>query len=438
METYFDTDKLPLPFCPGCGHSIILKQLNEALVSMQLDPHRVVLVTDIGCCGLSDRYFQTNTFHGLHGRSLTYATGIKLMDPDLVVIVLIGDGGCGIGGQHLINAARRNTGIKVLVFNNFNYGMTGGEHSVTTPPGRFTATTPGGQVEQPLDICSTVAVNGANHVRRTSTFDRELKDHIRDAIECEGFALLDIWELCTSYFAPRNRFSKARIRETLDALAFAEGMIANRSKAGFSRSLHENVQSKPQQAYSAPTPLPISFSHRLTHSESLILAGDAGTKIGAAARIFCSAGIMAGLYTSQRHDYPVTVKSGFSISEVMLSPGPIGHPGVDHPAWVIALFPSGLQKVLPLIQALPSSSTVYLAADLPMVRTEADVVRIDFSSGGRLLKRRENRGLAALSAFLLHENLFDDEALYEAAGIREAYAEQNRAAILAGRELKLA
>ncbi|MBP8973405.1 MAG: 2-oxoglutarate synthase, partial [Anaerolineae bacterium] len=98
LTTYLNEDLLPLPFCPGCGHSAIVKHLDAALVQLQLDPRQVVLVTDIGCQGLADRYFDTNAFHGLHGRSVTYATGIKLADPDLQVIVLIGDGGTGIGG----------------------------------------------------------------------------------------------------------------------------------------------------------------------------------------------------------------------------------------------------------------------------------------------------------------------------------------------------
>ena len=172
IQSYLDEETLPYHFCTGCGHGPILDQLDAALVELQLDPKEVVIVSDIGCSGLSDKYFSTNAFHGLHGRSLTYATGIKLANPDLKVIVLIGDGGCGIGGHHLINAARRNIGLTVLVFNNFNYGMTGGEHSVSTPVGANTITTRYGQLEQPMDICETVAVNGAGLAARTTSFDK--------------------------------------------------------------------------------------------------------------------------------------------------------------------------------------------------------------------------------------------------------------------------
>ncbi len=148
-------------------------------MKLGLDPAQTVIVSDIGCQGLGDQYFATNAFHGLHGRSIAYATGIKLADPDLKVIVLIGDGGTGIGGAHLLNAARRNIGLTVLVFNNFNFGMTGGEHSVTTPPGGITATTRGGNLERPLDLCATVAVNGAGFAWRGTAFDRDLADSHR-------------------------------------------------------------------------------------------------------------------------------------------------------------------------------------------------------------------------------------------------------------------
>ena len=108
IESY--RNEKPYPFCPGCGHGAVLDKLNAALVELGTDPSQVVIVSDIGCAGLSDQYFATSAFHGLHGRSITYATGIKLARPELTVIVIMGDGGTGIGGTHLINAARRNAG----------------------------------------------------------------------------------------------------------------------------------------------------------------------------------------------------------------------------------------------------------------------------------------------------------------------------------------
>ena len=232
------------PFCPGCGHGLILNQLNAALVKLGLDPTRVVIVTDIGCQGLGDQYFATHAFHGLHGRSIAYATGIKLADPDLKVIVIMGDGGTGIGGAHLLNAARRNIGLTVLVFNNFNFGMTGGEHSVTTPPGGVTATTRAGNVERPLDVCATVAVNGAGFVWRGTAFDRDLADIIAEAIRSESFALLDIWELCTAYYVPNNEFSRKSLEATRTALGMAAGVLHREARPEYARALRESRGAK--------------------------------------------------------------------------------------------------------------------------------------------------------------------------------------------------
>ncbi len=234
-------NQLPYPFCPGCGHGSVLDRLDRALVQLGSDPSRVVIVSDIGCSGLSDQYFTTNAFHGLHGRSVTYATGIKLADPSLEVVVVMGDGGTGIGGTHLINAARRNIGITVVVMNNLNFGMTGGQHSTTTPEGAITSTTPGGNLEHPLDICATVGVNGAGYVYRGTSFDEELTDRLVEAIQHPGFALLDVWELCTAYFVKANRFSRRAMESLMADADLRPGVLYRRDVAEYAgayRSAH--------------------------------------------------------------------------------------------------------------------------------------------------------------------------------------------------------
>ena len=139
FTTYINEELGSLPYCPGCGHAVLAKSLDKALVKLQVDPKKTVLVTDIGCIGLTCRHFNISAFHGLHGRAITYACGLKLARPELTVIALKGDGACGIGGTHLLNVARRNIGITLIIANNFNYGMTGGQHSVTTPSGGITS-----------------------------------------------------------------------------------------------------------------------------------------------------------------------------------------------------------------------------------------------------------------------------------------------------------
>ncbi|HSO66312.1 MAG TPA: thiamine pyrophosphate-dependent enzyme, partial [Desulfatirhabdiaceae bacterium] len=133
MTSLLNTSRPPV-FCPGCAHERITLALDKTFQSMNIAGHEVALVSDIGCSGLFDTFFNTHAFHGLHGRALTYAAGIKMSRPDLHVIVTMGDGGLGIGGAHLLSACRRNLNMTLLILNNFNFGMTGGQFSATTPP----------------------------------------------------------------------------------------------------------------------------------------------------------------------------------------------------------------------------------------------------------------------------------------------------------------
>ncbi len=198
IDTYLTNEIGPLPFCPGCGHDQLLKALDKALVKLQLDPAKTVIVTDIGCIGLSDQYFITHGFHGLHGRSITYACGMKLARPELTVIVLMGDGGCGIGGSHLLNVARRNIDITLLVANNFNYGMTGGQHSVSTPLSGITPTTPMGNLESAMDLCKTAIAAGAGWVYRGTTFDGSLSNRLFSITRSLGSSSPFTWAILGS------------------------------------------------------------------------------------------------------------------------------------------------------------------------------------------------------------------------------------------------
>ncbi len=427
--SYLNEAMLPLPFCPGCGHSAILKHLDAALVKLQPDPRDVVLVTDIGCQGLSDRYFSTNAFHGLHGRSVTYATGIKLANPDLKVIVLIGDGGTGIGGHHLLNAARRNIGMTVLVFNNLNFGMTGGEHSVTTPPGARTVTTHTGNLEHPLDICATVGVNGAGFVARTTTFDKSLADLIASAIQHDGFSLIDIWELCTAYFVPGNRFNRALLEQTMGNLGFQTGVLVERTRAEYSRAYRAAGQDQRGKPVLPAHGLDARFESALETPLHCVIAGAAGKKIGSAAAMFSQGAILSGLWATQRSDYPVTVKAGHSVADVILSHDDAFHVGATVPDRMIVLFPEGLKKERQRIAQLGPDAILFIDAALLPVETVARVVPLDFSRTGQ---KKETWAVMAIAAMLHHTGLYPLGAFKEAARLRAAYAEENLDAIEAG------
>lgn len=203
---YLKTEAQPYMWCPGCGDGIIVRALAEALSELELPPQKVVIATGIGCWGKADDYFTTHAFHGTHGRALPYATGIKVGNPDLNVIVLMGDGDAvTIGGNHFIHAARRNIDLTAIVANNFNYGMTGGQYSATSPLAARTATSPRGVPEPGFDICALAQTSGANFVARTSAYHvLQIKKYIKQAIQKKGFSLVEVMSPCPTHFGRRN------------------------------------------------------------------------------------------------------------------------------------------------------------------------------------------------------------------------------------------
>jgi len=435
MDTFRNSS--PYPFCPGCGHAMILNHLDAALVRLQLDPHKTVIVSDIGCVGLGDQYFVTNAFHGLHGRSIAYATGIKLANPELDVIVMMGDGGCGIGGAHLINAARRNIGITVLVFNNFNFGMTGGEHSVTTPPGSITATTRFGNPERPLDICGTVAVNGAGYVYRGTSFDKDLPDRIAEAILHNGFSLLDIWELCTAYFVPNNEFTRKALTETISKLQFPTGVLHREERPEYAAEYRRvyRVESGAKGIQRRPNGEPprskVQFAAGLDRKVSIVVAGSAGGKVRSAARLLGQAATLCDLWAAQRDDYPVTVNTGHSVSDVILSLKEIRYAGISRPNVLIVLSDNGYKKVTHYLPHLTPETWLFVTPDVAAagIETPARKVVVDASRAGR-----RNTALAVIAAAMRTTGYLPIEALEEAArqGQRAEVAEENLQAIALG------
>jgi 2-oxoglutarate/2-oxoacid ferredoxin oxidoreductase subunit beta len=414
------------PFCPGCGHGLILNQLNLALMKLGLDPRRVVIVSDIGCQGLGDQYFITNAFHGLHGRSIAYATGIKLADPDLKVIVLIGDGGTGIGGAHLLNAARRNVGLTVLVFNNFNFGMTGGEHSVTTPPGGITATTRDGNLERPLDLCATVAANGAGFAWRGTAFDRDLADVIADAVQSECFALLDIWELCTAYYVPNNDFSRKMLEETRGALGMQNGTVHRETRPEYARGVHAAGTEHTTRSLLGPKPIAPRFASSLDREFRFVIAGSAGGKVRSLARTLGEAALLAGLWATQQDDYPVTVQTGHSISELIFSPREILFTGVTRPDALVLISEEGRRMSDRYLAAMTAESWLFTTPAFAALQTPARHVILDFEAAG-VRDGKKHLALLMSSVALRQLGLFPLEALEEAirCGQRAEVAAEN-------------
>jgi len=208
LHKFLRTELLPTAFCPGCGNGVVAGALLRAIEELGYsDLRKFVFVSGIGCAAwIPSPYFKADTVHTLHGRAIPVAEGIKLVRPDLEVIVIGGDGDiAGIGGNHLVHAARRNMDLLVIMVNNFIYAMTGGQLAPTTPLGFKTTTTPYGNPEPPLDACQLVASLGANYVARWTImhFD-QLKESIKKALKLgKGFRFIEVVSQCTSRVSAR-------------------------------------------------------------------------------------------------------------------------------------------------------------------------------------------------------------------------------------------
>ncbi len=193
-------------WCPGCGNFGILKALKDALVRLNIEQEKVVMVAGIGCSGTITNYVKVNTFHTLHGRVLPVATGIKLSNPELIVIGHAGDGDAyAIGSSHLIHAARRNIDITYIVHNNMVYGLTTGQTSPTSPVGMKSKTTPFGSFENPVNPIALGIASGATFVARGyAGRPKHLSMLIEEAIKHRGFALIDVLQPCVTWDRERG------------------------------------------------------------------------------------------------------------------------------------------------------------------------------------------------------------------------------------------
>ena len=217
MDDLLRTDRLPHIWCPGCGLGVALTCFLSALRKSGLDLDKVAVVSGIGCTGRVAGYVRLDSFHTTHGRAIPFATGLKLANPELTVVVFSGDGDLvTIGGNHFIHAARRNMDITVICVNNFNYGMTGGQAGATTPIGGITTTTPYGNYEYPFNVSALATACGAVYVARwTVLHARRLERSMTEALLKPGFSLVEVISPCPTGFGRRHKQ-----RQGLDTLRY--------------------------------------------------------------------------------------------------------------------------------------------------------------------------------------------------------------------------
>jgi len=225
----------PLQFCPSCQYGTILRLLACALEKTGLEPKQVMAVSGIGCAGwITDRYLKTDTLHTTHGRPISFATGIKLVRPDLKVIVVSGDGDLAtIGTNHLVHAVRRNINLSVFCANNFLYGMTGAQAGATTPRNAITATTPQGNPEQPLDLIKLVLSLGCSMASRYPAMPIGKSpyptiDAIVKTLKHEGFSFFEFISPCVTHFGRKNEMpNPGKLKEYLKDLLIRKEDIAS-------------------------------------------------------------------------------------------------------------------------------------------------------------------------------------------------------------------
>jgi 2-oxoglutarate ferredoxin oxidoreductase subunit beta len=241
--------KFPHVWCPGCGNGIILGALIRAINRLGLTKDEIVLASGIGCSGRMPVYVDFNTLHTTHGRALTFATGIKLAKPSLMVITIMGDGDAtAIGGNHFIHAARRNLDLNAIIINNQIYGMTGGQHSPTTPYGSYATTASYGHIEHAFSIAELAVTAGADFVARGTVYHAQLlEDVIETGLRRRGFSVVEVMSNCHIQFGRRNKMGDPVVmmkwlKDHAVTVKKAKGMSAEEMEDRFTIGVLQDVE----------------------------------------------------------------------------------------------------------------------------------------------------------------------------------------------------
>lgn len=367
--------KSDLPFCKGCGHHFIARNTAMALEKMGLQPLDVILVTDIGCHGIIDSAFATHTVHGLHGRSTAIAAGIAMgLEENKKIIVFLGDGGVTIGMQHLLEAARLNLDMTVIVHNNMLYGMTGGQNSGLTAAGYRTTTTPDGNPYPNYSICDIMRSAGAPYVARIVA-KADFSEQLKEAFSVRGLSFVEILELCPSYGAKFNPgVSVTRMVEQMNielgVWTQERGEPFKPTRRSCSRNLLETIEKwNPKESVA-----------ELNYN--IILGGSAGGGVQKAAELLAMAAMDAGFHSSKKGSYPVTVGVGFSNAEIKISSKEILYHGITQPDVMLISSQDGLEYNARRLRVMKKGK-VYVQEGLnPSVPEGIQVIRKNYLTLG--------------------------------------------------------
>jgi 2-oxoglutarate ferredoxin oxidoreductase subunit beta len=210
-DKYLRLQKMPTLWCWGCGDGVILKTFVRAIDKMGISQDDVCVVSGIGCSGRFSSYVDFNTVHTTHGRTVAYATGIKLANPDKLVVCVAGDGDAlAIGGNHTIHGCRRNIDLTMIIINNFIYGLTNSQTSPTTPEGFWTVSQKAGNIDPTFNTCDLAIASGASFVARETMIEpKKLEKTMIKAMQHKGFALLEVLSNCHINLGRKNKMLSA-------------------------------------------------------------------------------------------------------------------------------------------------------------------------------------------------------------------------------------
>jgi 2-oxoglutarate ferredoxin oxidoreductase subunit beta len=466
-EKYMRGAGLPTIWCPGCGIGTVVWAMTWAVDHLGISQDDVVVVTGIGCSGYLYNYLNFDGYHGTHGRALPAATGIKMANPRLQVLVPMGDGDCAaIGGNHFIHAARRNVDLTAIVINNGIYGMTGGQYSPLTSRGSRASTAPFGTIEDPFDISALAIAAGATFVARGGTYQpRQLAELIARGMKHKGFSVIEAISQCPVQYGSRNPPGLAgdMIRWQRDhavSLESAATMSQTDLKGCFTTGVLRDADC-PENEYSArwagvvaeaqgasavlretgmPAATVLSGRTPLGRPQGgrseLRLAGVGGQGLALAGEILATAaGMVEGRRVAQVEFHGANQRGGPSRAELVISDEEIAYPAVARTGVLLAMTPKALADYLP--KARPGSIVIVDSTHIAeMPASEAVVYAIPLTRIARDLGAEISVNIVALAALVALSGVVTPEALESAALSRLPVRSHdlNRRALLAGWE----
>ncbi len=377
-----------LPYCPGCSYHLVTRFMDKALEKLGFSPLEIILVSDIGCCGLIDSTLGVNTIHGLHGRSNALGLGVAACAENKKVVVFQGDGGITIGMQHMLEAARLNVNMTVIVVNNFVYGMTGGQPSGLTPENFENRLRPQNFTFPPYDIVRLAYEAGAAYSARLYALG-DFSAQLAEAFAVNGFSLVEIIGCCVSYGAANVSVLKQFEKETLVLKRERQPLQIDFSQK---KSLLQDAQTAQYKA-------------ELRGELNFLFAGSAGEAVQTAGEIFAQAAVLSGLYSTKKSEYPITVGTGFSVAEVKISEKEIIFTGVNKPDVVFLTSADGLQKIIGLVEK-KNFGQLIIDSSLPLPEG-GNVISRPF----RQLGGAKSASLLAVAWWLKQNAILDFEAL---------------------------